>query len=138
MFIDPRRIINITGYYLITESFLCILDVQIISRMWSRGPAVQIIFVVCKVCSKSVETEAVLSKTQMNNEWNINFLQNRSFGIQYTYSSEFSVGQKTSETQLLVCETVLLYYFDILYILKYNWWCEFSIEETKSHTGKAW
>ena len=29
-----------------------------------------------KVCSKSVETKAVFIKTEMNNEWNINFLRN--------------------------------------------------------------
>ena len=28
------------------------------------------------LCWKSIETEAVFTKTEMNNEWNINFLQN--------------------------------------------------------------
>ena len=34
-----------------------------------------------KVCSKSIKMEAVLTKTEINNEWNINFLQNNSFSI---------------------------------------------------------
>ena len=29
-----------------------------------------------ELCSKSIETEAVFTETDMNNEWNINFLQN--------------------------------------------------------------
>ena len=38
---------------------------------------------------KSIETEAVFTKTGMNNEWNINFLQNSALGISI-YSSEFT------------------------------------------------
>ena len=42
-----------------------------------------------------------LTKTEMNNKWNVNFLQNNPFSIQHIYSSEFSVGRSTSETSLL-------------------------------------
>ena len=31
-----------------------------------------------KMCSKSIKTKAVFTKTEMNNEWNIHFLQNMS------------------------------------------------------------
>ena len=41
--------------------------------------------------------EAVFTKTVMNNEWNINFLQNSLLGIHF-YSSEFFIGWSTSET----------------------------------------
>ena len=32
-----------------------------------------------EVCSKSIKTKAVFTKAEMNNEWNINFLQNSLF-----------------------------------------------------------
>ena len=34
-----------------------------------------------KVSSKVIETEAVFTQTEMNNEWNINFLQNSPLDI---------------------------------------------------------
>ena len=30
----------------------------------------------CELCSKSFDTEAIFTKTDINNEWNVNFLQN--------------------------------------------------------------
>ena len=44
-----------------------------------------------KVYSKSIKTKAVFVKTEINNEWNINFLRNTSLDIQHTYSREFSI-----------------------------------------------
>ena len=34
----------------------------------------------------------VLTKTEMNNEWNIHFLQNSPLSIQHIYFSEFLIG----------------------------------------------
>ncbi len=34
--------------------------------------------------SKSIETEAVFAKTEMNKEWNINFFQNSLLTLQHT------------------------------------------------------
>ena len=48
-----------------------------------------------EVCSKSIETEAIFTKTVLNNEWNINFLQNSPPMAFKTYT-EFS-----SETFIL-------------------------------------
>ena len=53
--------------------------------------------------SKSIKTEAVFTKTDRYNEWNLNFLQIISLGNQHTYSSEFSTARSTSETLLLIC-----------------------------------
>ena len=36
------------------------------------------------------------------NKWNVNFLQNSTLHIQHTHSSEFSIGQNTSATPLLI------------------------------------
>ena len=55
-----------------------------------------------KVCSKSIGTEALLSKTEMNKEQNINFLQNKTLGIQHTYSIEFSMGGSTFKISLFL------------------------------------
>ena len=40
--------------------------------------------------SKSIKIKAVFTKTERNNEWNINFLQDGSLGIQYCYLSVFN------------------------------------------------
>ena len=40
------------------------------------------------MCSKSISTETVFTKTEKNNEWNINFIQIHLLGIQNTYSNE--------------------------------------------------
>ena len=40
------------------------------------------------LCWKSIETEAVFTKTGINNEWNVHFLRNDLGGIQQLYSSE--------------------------------------------------
>ena len=62
--------------------------------------------------SKSTGAEAVFSKTDMNNEWNISFLQNSPLGIQHTYSSECPIGQNSSKTFLFIgCKAGLLYFF---------------------------
>ena len=55
----------------------------------------------------------------MNNEWNVYFLQNTPFNIQYTYSNEFSIGWKAPETLVLIWyEAALLYSLNVLHILK--------------------
>ena len=38
---------------------------------------------------KSIGIEVRFSKVEMDNEWNINFLQNNAFDIQHTYSRKF-------------------------------------------------
>ena len=38
---------------------------------------------------KNIEIEAIFTLTEMNKEWEVNFLQNRPCGIQNTYASEF-------------------------------------------------
>ena len=53
-----------------------------------------------KHIKKNMETETVFTTTAMNNECNIDLLQYSLFGIQYTYSSKFSIGLSTSETPL--------------------------------------
>ena len=50
-----------------------------------------------KVWSKYIKTEVVFTKTEMNNERNINSLQVSYLDIQPTYFSEFSFGQSTSK-----------------------------------------
>ena len=49
---------------------------------------------------KSIKTEALFTKIEMNNEWNVKFLKNCPFGIQYIYSIEFSFRGSTSESFL--------------------------------------
>ena len=51
-----------------------------------------------EVCSKIIKTEAVFIKREMNDEWNVNFLQNSSLDIQLVYSNVFSIYWSTSET----------------------------------------
>ena len=41
---------------------------------------------------ESIETQTVFPKTEMNNEWNINFLENNVMNAKETNSSEFSTG----------------------------------------------
>ena len=53
-------------------------------------------------CSKNIKIEAVFTKTEMKNEWTINFLQNSPLNIQHTYTSEFSISHRTSETPFLI------------------------------------
>ena len=49
-----------------------------------------------ELCSKSIETEAVFTKTEMSNEWN-NFLQYKPVGIKHTSSSNLHTGRSTPE-----------------------------------------
>ena len=39
-----------------------------------------------------LKIEAVITKTEINNEWNINFLQSCPHDTQCTYSSDFLIG----------------------------------------------
>ena len=53
--------------------------------------------------SKSIKTdEAAFMNMKMDNGWDINFFQNSFFGSQHPYSSDFSIGQSTSEISLLI------------------------------------
>ena len=61
--------------------------------------------------SNCIETDAVFSKTEMNNEWKVNFLQNTELGIQYTYSSKSYISHYTSKTSLFVWCLTELYIF---------------------------
>ena len=53
-----------------------------------------------EVCSKCIKTETALTKTEMNNKWTINFLQNSPLDIQQIYSSELFISRNTSEIPL--------------------------------------
>ena len=66
---------------------------------------------ISKMCSKSIETEAIFTKTEMDNEWNVKFLQNSFLGIQDTNSREISIAQNTNKTHHLICETAQSYFF---------------------------
>ena len=46
-----------------------------------------------KLCSKTIPTQAVFTMIEMNNEWNINFLQNSSLWI-----PQISIGWRISES----------------------------------------
>ena len=58
------------------------------------------------VCSKCIEIEAVFTKTEMKNEWNINFFQNCYLGI-YPCPNKFSIGQ-SAFCMLLSCTIVFI------------------------------
>ena len=49
---------------------------------WEKKIVNQNIPPICKMCSKSIKTEAVFNKTEIDNEVDINFLQNSPLGIQ--------------------------------------------------------
>ena len=63
-------------------------------------------YVCMRVCMLK-KTEAVFTKTDMYNELNINFLQNSLLGIQFTYTSEFFIGQINSSFEMMQSCTVL-------------------------------
>ena len=48
-----------------------------------------------------MKTEAVFTKTEMNNEWYFNVLLSYPLGIHHTHSTEFSIGRSTFETPML-------------------------------------
>ena len=78
--------------------------------------------------SKSVETEVVFTKTEMNNKWNINFLQNSPFNI---FIQVFFIGQITSETSLLICsEPSFEINFQFRKQVKDSWNCLISMKDT--------
>ena len=64
-----------------------------------------------EMCSKSIKTEAVFIKTEIDNEWNVNFLQSSLCGIQHIYSGQFSTGQNISETPRLILSEGVPYFF---------------------------
>ena len=66
-----------------------------------------------------MKTKAVFTKIEMNNEWNIIFLQNSLFGIQQILASLPLV--KAPPKLHLMCEAVPLYFFNVLHILLYTW-----------------
>ena len=41
---------------------------------------------------KNIESEVIFIKREMNNDWNINFLQNSLLDNAHGYSSKFSIG----------------------------------------------
>ena len=49
-------------------------------------------FLLVDMLKKYEDWSCIYQETEMNNEWNILFLQNSPLGIQYTYSSKFSIG----------------------------------------------
>ena len=63
----------------------------------------------------------VFTKIEMNNEWNIIFVQNNHLGIQHTYNSDFPIGRSTSNHSF---DIALSY---VLHILKSPPWDEFSV-----------
>ena len=64
-------------------------------------------------CLKIIETEAVFDKTEINDEWNINFLQNSTPSIQHIHFSEFIIDWSTFETFLFYivrrCAVIFLF-----------------------------
>ena len=60
---------------------------------------------------KMYQNLSCIYQTGMNGQRKFIFLQNSLFGIQNTYSSEFSIGQSISETLLLKCEASQSYFF---------------------------
>ena len=62
-------------------------------------------------CSKSMVTGTVFNKTEMNNEWNVNFLQSSPPSIQTTYSCKFPIWNPSFHK-------VLSYSFNALHVLK--------------------
>ena len=61
---------------------------------------------------------------EINNEWNLNFLQN--IASLKIYSSEFCIGSSTSEIPLWY--DMKLHFFDIFMVLKSYSWDEFSVK----------
>ena len=57
----------------------------------------------------------------MNNEWSVSFLQNSPFDIYHTYSSDFFIGQSSSETSLLIRFEAAPSVFSVLHALKSLW-----------------
>ena len=70
---------------------------------------------------RNKEIEAVFDKAEMNNEWNVNFLQNRLLGMKYIYSGKFSIGQSTCDTPFFDVVGIR----SVIGILKYCAWDEF-------------
>ena len=58
-----------------------------------------------------IETEAVFTIRETNNEWNVDFLQNSHFGIQHKYSSEFSIQWSIHKTSLRIQFEFTPFYF---------------------------
>ena len=72
-----------------------------------------------------METEVLLTKSERNNEWNVNFFQDISHGIQSTISSEFSICRTTSEISFRIWREKFFESFD--YTLEMNF--QFKKEE---------
>ena len=51
---------------------------------------------------KEYETEALFTKTEKDNEWNVNSQDNSSVSIQYICSGEFYIRRSTFEISLLI------------------------------------
>ena len=68
-----------------------------------------------KMCSIIIQTEAVFTKTEINNKWKVRFLQISSLEIQLPYSSEFSIGQSTT-FDMVLSFLVLWMFFMCLYL----------------------
>ena len=82
---------------------------------------------------KSIETEAVFIKTEMNNEWDVNFLQN---SLLDTYSCKFPLVKAPQKFLFWYGVKVPDFIsFNVNHILKSYSWDEFSIYKIrKSHT----
>ena len=61
-----------------------------------------------KVYSKSIKTEVLLTKTEMNNEWNVIFFKIVLLSIEHIYFSGFSIDESISETSLLIWYEAML------------------------------
>ena len=44
-----------------------------------------------EMCSKFIETGVVFTEKEINNQWNVSFLQSKNLGIQNSYSSLFYI-----------------------------------------------
>ena len=54
------------------------------------------------LCAKSIKIKVVFTKTELYDNWKIDFIQNISLCIQHTYFHQFSLGQNIFETSLLI------------------------------------
>ena len=70
-----------------------------------------------KLCWKNIMIEAVFTKSEINNDWNIHFLQNCPLGTQSIYSSEFSTFETANLMRSEATPSILFQRLVHLYIL---------------------
>ena len=87
-------------FQLISFIIFCLSPNWIIRAFWG-WIFVQNVQQIHELCSKHIDTEAVITKTKMMIEWNVIFLQNNSFDIKHIFSIKFSMSRTHSENRIL-------------------------------------